>query len=67
MDWKDVEQGWSQYRDKIQDKWSELTTDELDEIGGSYDRLVSTLQEKYGITLQQAELELREFQSTVNA
>jgi uncharacterized protein YjbJ (UPF0337 family) len=67
MDWKEVERDWSQYRDRVQDRWSELTVEELDQIGGSYDRLVSTLQDKYGITQEQAELELKEFQSTVNA
>jgi uncharacterized protein YjbJ (UPF0337 family) len=61
MDWKVVQKSWKLYRDRIQDRWSELTTEELDEIGGSYERLVSTLQEKYGITQQQAELELKEF------
>jgi uncharacterized protein YjbJ (UPF0337 family) len=61
MDWKEVQKSWKLYRDRIQDRWSELTTEELDEIGGSYERLVSTLQEKYGITQQQAELELKEF------
>ena len=61
MDWKEVQRSWKLYRDRIQDRWSELTTEELDEIGGSYERLVSALQEKYGITQQQAEHELREF------
>jgi uncharacterized protein YjbJ (UPF0337 family) len=67
MDWKEVKRGWKLYRDKVQDRWSELTTEELDEIGGSYERLVSALQEKYGITQEQAELELREFHSAASA
>jgi len=65
MEWKDVERNWTEYRDRVQDRWDELTRDELDQIGGSYNDLVGKLQEKYGITQQQAERELEEFQSTV--
>ena len=65
MEWKEVERNWTEYRDRVQDRWDELTRDELDQIGGSYNDLVGKLQEKYGITQQQAERELEEFQSTV--
>lgn len=67
MDWKNAEERWKQVRDKVQDRWNKLTSDELDEIGGSYDRLVSKLQEKYGLTKQQAETELNDFENTVRA
>ena len=66
MEWKDVERNWTEYKDRVQDRWDELTRDELDQIGGSYNDLVGKLQEKYGITQQQAERELDEFQSTVS-
>ncbi len=65
MEWKQVERNWTQYKDRVQDRWDELTADELNQIGGSYNELVGKLQEKYGITQQQAERELEEFQSTV--
>lgn len=65
MEWKEVERNWTQYKDRVQDRWDELTADELNQIGGSYNELVGKLQEKYGITQQQAERELEEFQSTV--
>ena len=66
MEWKDVERNWTEYKDRVQDRWDQLTRDELDQIGGSYNELVGKLQEKYGITQQQAERELDEFQSTVS-
>jgi uncharacterized protein YjbJ (UPF0337 family) len=65
MEWKEVERNWTEYKDRVQDRWDELTRDELDQIGGSYNDLVGKLQEKYGITQQQAERELEEFQTTV--
>lgn len=67
MDWKEAEKRWMQIRDKVQDRWDKLTSEELDQIGGSYDRLVNKLQEKYGLTKQQAEAELNEFEHTVRA
>lgn len=67
MDWRNAEERWKQVRDQVQDRWNKLTSDELDEIGGSYDRLVSKLQEKYGLTKQQAETELNDFENTVRA
>ncbi len=67
MDWKDVEKKWATLRVKVQERWSDLTSEELDQIAGSYDRLVSKLQEKYGLTQQQAEHELADFQNTVRA
>jgi uncharacterized protein YjbJ (UPF0337 family) len=64
MEWKDVERNWTEYKDRVQDRWDQLTADELNQIGGSYNEMVGKLQEKYGITQQQAERELEEFQST---
>jgi flagellar biosynthesis chaperone FliJ len=43
-----------------------LTEQELDQIAGSYDRLLRKLQEKYELTMDQAEYELAEFLSTLN-
>ncbi len=67
MEWKDVESRWNQFKGKVQQRWGKLTGDDIDEIAGSYQQLVGKLQEKYGITQQQAERELEEFQNTVRA
>jgi uncharacterized protein YjbJ (UPF0337 family) len=65
MDWRDVEEKWSALRTRVQERWTDLTAEDLEYIGGSYERLVSTLQETYGLTKQQAERELEHFQNTV--
>jgi uncharacterized protein YjbJ (UPF0337 family) len=65
MDWRDVETKWAALRTKVQERWADITSEELDQIGGSYDRLIAKLQEKYGLTQPQAERELQDFQSTV--
>ena len=50
---------WKQIRGQAKLWWGKLTDDDLDKIGGQYDKLIGTLQEKYGYTQQQAEEEFK--------
>lgn len=52
-----VEGKWNQIRGQAKEWWGKLTDDDLEKIGGKYDKLIGTLQEKYGYTLEQAEAE----------
>ncbi len=38
--------------------WGKLTDDDLEKVGGNYDKLTGLLQEKYGYTREQAEKEI---------
>jgi uncharacterized protein YjbJ (UPF0337 family) len=49
---------WKQMQGQIKVTWSKLTDDDLDKVGGRYDKFVSLLQEKYGYTLERAEEEV---------
>lgn len=60
----DVERAWKQFKSTVQRRWTLLTGDDLDLIAGNYDRLVAKLQERYGMTRQQAERELDEFRAS---
>ena len=51
---------WEQMRDQIKTGWSRLTDEDLKEIHGNYDGLVSILQLKYGYTLERAEEEVHQ-------
>ena len=44
-------------RGQIKEWWGKLTDDDLEKIGGKFDKLIGLLQEKYGYTQQQAEEE----------
>lgn len=58
----DVFEGkWKQLRGRIQEKWGELTDDELDQIQGKRDILIGKLQEKYGYAREDAEREVNDF------
>ena len=48
---------WKQLKGQIQKQWGKLTDDELDEIEGNKDILIGKLQERYGYSQAQAEME----------
>jgi uncharacterized protein YjbJ (UPF0337 family) len=55
----DIFQGkWKQLRGQVRSWWGKLTDDDVEKVGGSYDKMVGLLQEKYGYTKQQAEEEI---------
>ena len=59
---KDIFAGqWKQIRGKVQEKWGELTNDELDQIEGQRVAFEGLLQKKYGYTKEQAAREVDSF------
>lgn len=52
---------WKQLKGKAQQKWGDLTNDELDKISGERTELVGVIQEKYGRTKEEAEAEVNDF------
>ena len=52
---------WKQLKGSIQERWGELTDDEIDQIEGERKQLVGKLQEKYGYSKQRAEREVDDF------
>ncbi len=45
---------WKQIRGRVREQWGKLTDNQVDQIGGNYDRLIGTLQENYGYTREKA-------------
>jgi uncharacterized protein YjbJ (UPF0337 family) len=54
-----LEGKWKQMRGQAKLWWGKLTDDDLEKVGGQYDKLIGLLQEKYGYTQQQAEEEYK--------
>lgn len=48
---------WKQVRGDVKVWWGKLTDDDLDKVEGNYDKLIGLLQEKYGYTQEQAQVE----------
>src|SRR5262245_42790 len=49
---------WKQLRGTVKSWWGRLTDDDFDRIAGQKDRLIGTLQEKYGYTRDMAQQEV---------
>jgi uncharacterized protein YjbJ (UPF0337 family) len=49
---------WKQLRGQIQQKWGDLTNDDLDRIQGAQDEFEGLLQERYGYTKERAKQEV---------
>ena len=58
-----VKGNWKQLKGKIKEQWGKLTDDELDVLEGRSEMLVGKLQERYGVTRDEAERQYKEFRS----
>ena len=62
MNWDVIEGNWKQFKGHVKEKWGKLTDDNLDTIAGKRDQLTGRIQETYGITKDQAELQVKAFE-----
>jgi uncharacterized protein YjbJ (UPF0337 family) len=52
---------WKQLRGQVQQKWGDLTNDDLDRMQGSQTEFEGLLQERYGYTKERARQEVNDF------
>ena len=57
-----VEGNWMQFKGKVKEQWGHLTDDDLDVIGGKRDQLLGKIKERHGITHEEAEKQVSDFQ-----
>ena len=50
-----MEGNWLQFKGKVKEQWGKLTDDDLDVIAGKRDQLVGKIQERHGLTKEEAE------------
>ncbi len=63
MDWNIVEGNWKQFKGKVKAQWGKLTDDHLDVIAGKRDQLAGKIQESYGVTKDEAEKQIKDFEA----
>jgi len=63
MNWDTVKGDWKQFKGKVKEAWGKLTDDELDVIAGQRDQLIGAIQKGYGIGREEAERQVRDFES----
>jgi uncharacterized protein YjbJ (UPF0337 family) len=62
MNWDRAQGNWKQFKGKVKEQWGRLTDDNLDVIAGQRDQLAGKLQESYGISKDEAEQQISDFE-----
>ncbi|WP_163558611.1 CsbD family protein [Halomonas sp. NO4] len=57
-----IEGNWKELKGRVKEHWGKLTDDRLDEIAGRQDQLAGEIQQAYGISREEAEKQVREFE-----
>jgi uncharacterized protein YjbJ (UPF0337 family) len=65
MNWDRIEGNWKQFTGKVQQRWAELTDDDLQKVQGKRTELVGRIQERYGYAKDQAEREVDDWLRTM--
>jgi uncharacterized protein YjbJ (UPF0337 family) len=61
MNWDQVKGKWTEMKGEVKSHWADLTDDDLLAIEGERDKLVGKIQERYGVTKEEAERQVEEF------
>ena len=62
MNWDRIEGNWKQFKGVVKARWGQLTDDQLAELSGQREQLAGKIQEVYGLTREEAERQLAEWQ-----
>lgn len=58
-----VEGNWKQFKGKVKEQWGKLTDDDLDVISGRRDQLAGKIQERHGVARDEAERQIKDFET----
>lgn len=58
---------WKQLKGSVKQRWGKLTDDDITRMSGKKDELIGKLQERYGITREQAQKEADEWAKATDA
>ncbi len=56
------EKNWNQLKNNIQNRWSKLSNEDIDEIDGMYDQFVTHIAKRYGYPREKAAREIENWQ-----
>jgi uncharacterized protein YjbJ (UPF0337 family) len=65
MTWDQIQTNWAQLSGKVRGTWGKLTDDDYERIAGERDMLLAAIQNRYGITKDEAERELDAFERSL--
>ena len=63
MNWDRIEGNWKQLKGNVKQQWGKLNDDHLDVIAGKRGQLSGKIQEVYGITKEETEKQISDWQA----
>ncbi|MDO3720748.1 CsbD family protein [Marinobacter sp. chi1] len=57
-----IEGNWKELKGKVKEQWGKLTDDRLDEIAGRREQLAGEIQQAYGVTRDEADKQIKDFE-----
>jgi len=63
MNWDRIEGNWKQFKGNALQQWAKLSGDQLDLIAGRRDLLLGRIQELYGISKEETEKQIVDWQN----
>jgi uncharacterized protein YjbJ (UPF0337 family) len=64
MNWDEIKGKWKQAKGQAQQQWGKLTGDDWDQVNGKREELIGRIQERYGIAKEEAEKQVKKFESS---
>lgn len=61
-----IEGNWKQIKGRVKERWGKLTDDHLDVIDGKRDQLAGRIQEAYGISRDEVNRQIKEWEGSLN-
>ncbi len=58
MNWDQIQGKWKQFTGEVQSNWGKLTNDDLQEVKGDRTKLAGKLQERYGVSKEEADRQI---------
>jgi uncharacterized protein YjbJ (UPF0337 family) len=63
VNWEQTKGRWNQMKGAVKKQWGKLTDDDLTVIAGQRDQLVGKIQERYGIAKEEADKQVKTWES----
>ncbi|HSD73658.1 MAG TPA: CsbD family protein [Steroidobacteraceae bacterium] len=66
MNWDRIEGNWQQAKGRVKQRWGKLTDDQIAVINGQRDILAGKLQEAYGLSKDEVDRQIREWEASLS-
>jgi len=63
MNTDDLKGNWNVLKGKARQQWGELTDDDIEKVAGQRDELIGRIQKAYGVSRDEAERQVSEWQN----